>query len=87
MSSTPTITTLGNAALGVGYYCIAPKFSCLSSINLNTHIKALGCSFLLQFLFKYKDEYNPEKKSFREKTLQILSPYLIISTATCCLDR
>ena len=87
MSSTPTITTLGNAALGVGYYCIAPKFSCLSSINLNTHIKAFGCSSLLQFLFKYRDEYNPENKSFREKTLRILSPYLIIAGATCYSDR
>lgn len=87
MSITLGISTLGSSVVGVAYYYLAPKFSTLSSLAVNTQVKALGISTVIQGFFHCRDEYNTEEKSVYENIFRYSVPYILIGGGSIYADR
>ncbi|MCB1072627.1 MAG: hypothetical protein KDK96_05945 [Chlamydiia bacterium] len=78
---------LVNAGLGAFYYNIAPKFPLLSKIPLETQMKVFGLTTLIQAVSKYFFSFKEGELSLKEKTFEVLTPYLVIGVSNFYFNR
>jgi len=87
MNITPLLSTLGNATVGFLYYHVAPRFFSLSQLGLSAQMKAFSVAALVQAIFNYRDETHIEEKTYKEHSIRILLPYVLIGGASFYSDR
>ena len=87
MIAKSTIITLGNAALGLGYFYAAPKLSALSNLNIKNQMLGFCLSAIAQAGFHRRNETNTEQKSALETTVRYTLPYVLISGASLYANK
>ena len=87
MTTTPIISTLGNAALALSYYFISPKIKALTHVGLKTQMQAFGVSTLVQACFQYSDEDPDKKSTLTENVIRYSLPFILIGGASFYTDK
>ena len=87
MTTTPIISTLGNAALALSYYFISPKIKALTHVGLKTQMQAFGVSALVQACFQYLDEDPDKKSTLTENVIRYSLPFILIGGASVYTDK
>ena len=87
MTEVTILSTLGNAALGLGYFYVAPKLSALSNLNIKNQMWGFCLSAIAQAGFIRRNETNAEQKSALETTIRFTLPYVLLSGASLYANK
>ena len=78
---------LANTGLGAVYCSIASKYSLLSKIPLKIQMRAFAYGAVVQGIFMYRCPPQKGEGFSKRKAVEVLSPYLLISTSIAICHR